>query len=148
MNKVFVSFDFEHDRRYKYLLEAWNANSKFDFIFEDGTPREINSSNVGRVKAALTSKIKQATHTLVIIGEHSNDPHPDRGLIGFRNWINFEIFQSIQEGNRIAAIKLDRTYDSPVELANAKKSWAYSFNQEAIIKALDESPYQFSRYGL
>ncbi len=24
--KVFVSFDYENDRRYKFLLEAWNDN--------------------------------------------------------------------------------------------------------------------------
>ena len=30
--KVFVSFDFEHDRVYKYLLEAWSINSSINFV--------------------------------------------------------------------------------------------------------------------
>lgn len=142
MNKVFVSFDFEHDRRYKYLLEAWNNNPRFQFIFEDGTPREINSMNVGRVKAALTSKVKDATHVLVIVGEHSNDPHPDRNVIGHKNWINFEIHQAKEHGKRIAAIKLSRSNESPDELLGVSASWAYSFTQDNIMAALNAAmPY-------
>ena len=33
--KIFVSFDFENDRNYKYLLDAWNENSEFEFEFDD-----------------------------------------------------------------------------------------------------------------
>lgn len=146
MATVFVSFDYENDKRYKYLLEAWHSNPSFRFVFEDGTPQEINSENVGRVKAALARKIEAATHTLVIIGRHANDPHPDRRLIGFKNWINFEVAKSVQLGKRIAAIKLDRSFVSPEELAHAEKSWAYSFTEGNIIRALDEAPYNFS-YG-
>lgn len=54
--KVFVSFDFENDKQYKYLLEAWDANDDFDFVFSDKTPTEINSDNIGRIKAGLTAK--------------------------------------------------------------------------------------------
>lgn len=45
--KVFVSFDWDNDRHYKYLLEAWHANPEFDFVFSDTTPREIDSFDVG-----------------------------------------------------------------------------------------------------
>lgn len=138
---VFVSFDYENDRRYKFLLEAWNENPKFKFVFEDGTPREIDSNNVGRIKAALTSKIQNATHTLVIVGEHSNEPHRQRSLIGYRNWINFEIAKSVELKKRIVAIKLDRNYESPEELAGASASWAYSFTEENITRALEAAPY-------
>ena len=30
--KIFVSFDFENDRSYKYTLNMWNANSNFEMI--------------------------------------------------------------------------------------------------------------------
>lgn len=138
---VFVSFDYDNDKHYKYLLEAWNKNPKFEFVFEDGTPQEIDSNNVGRIKAALTSKIKAATHTLVIVGKNSNDLHRKSSLIGYRNWINFEVSKSIELGKRIAAVKLDRTYTSPEELSGANASWAYSFTEENIIKALEAAPY-------
>jgi hypothetical protein len=146
---VFVSFDYDNDKHYKYLLEAWHKNPKFRFVFEDGTPQEIDSFNVGRIKAALTSKIKDATHTLVIVGKNSNDRHSKSSLIGYRNWINFEIAKSIELGKRIVAVKLDRSYESPVELSGANASWAYSFTEENIIKALEDAPYPglVRRYG-
>ena len=55
--KVFISFDYDNDRYYKNLLEAWDANSNFEFKFSDKSAHEINSENVGRVKAALTKKL-------------------------------------------------------------------------------------------
>jgi hypothetical protein len=33
--RVFVSFDYENDKHYKFLLEAWDANKNFDFLFAD-----------------------------------------------------------------------------------------------------------------
>jgi cytochrome oxidase Cu insertion factor (SCO1/SenC/PrrC family) len=33
--KVFVSFDYDNDKRYKALLKAWDANPNFDFYFSD-----------------------------------------------------------------------------------------------------------------
>jgi phage-related protein len=137
--KVFISFDYENDKYYKYLLEAWDANPDFDFVFADKTPDEIDSNNVGRVKAALTSKIKDSTHTLVIVGKEANKQHKHYKLIGFKNWINFEVYQSKQNKNKLVGIKLDKSYESPEELIGAGASWALSFTQAAIIKALNEA---------
>jgi hypothetical protein len=137
--KVFVSFDYDNDKHYKFLLQAWHANPDFDFVFEDATPSEINSDNIGRVKAALTSKIKDATHTLVIIGKYANNYHKDYKLIGLKNWINFEIYQSKAYNNKIVAVKIDRSYESPDELYDAGASWAMSFGHDQIIKALNEA---------
>lgn len=147
MNTVFVSFDYENDRSYKYLLEAWHANPKFQFTFEDGTPREIDSINVGRIKAALTSKVKNATHTLVIVGKYANQRHPKSHLIGYRNWINFEIHQSVQEGKRIAVIRLERSNELPEELDGVQYSLVDGFNESNVIQALNSAPYQLTHYG-
>ena len=136
---VFVSFDYDNDRVYKYLLEAWNSHPRFRFTFQDGTPGEIDSTNVGRVKAALTMKIQTATHTLVIVGQYANTPHRHRALIGHRNWINFEIAQSKAVYNRIVAVKLDRSYESPDELIGANATWAMAFTEQAIMRALSEA---------
>ena len=72
MSSVFVSFDYENDRHYKRLLEAWHVNPRFQFVFQDASSGEINSSNVAQVRAGLTRKIFLATHTLVIIGRYAN----------------------------------------------------------------------------
>ena len=136
---VFVSFDYENDRHYKYLLNAWDANPNFEFLFADATPDEIDSSNVGTVKAALTTKINQAKYTLVIIGKEANRLHKDHKLIGYRNWINFEIHQSKLNKNKLVAVKINKDYESPEELLGAGASWAMSFDQDPVIKALNEA---------
>ena len=139
LKKVFVSFDYENDRNYKYLLEAWDANPDFDFVFSDVTPSEIDSNNIGRIKAALTVKINSATHTLVIIGKEANKIHKDSRLIGYRNWINFEIHQSKLNRNKLVAVKIESRFESPEELTGANIAWAMSFNEDAIIKALNQA---------
>ena len=136
---VFVSFDFENDRHYKYLLDAWDANPDFDFTFADETPSEINTNNIGLIKGALSSKIGDATHTLVIVGREANKWHRHSALIGYRNWINFEIAKSKEYGNKLVAVKIDRTYESPEELRDAGASWAMAFNQDAILRALRDA---------
>jgi hypothetical protein len=137
--KVIVSFDFDNDKNYKNLLKAWDANSEFEFTFNDVTPNEINSTDISRIKAVLTTKINNATYTLVIVGKEANKRHKDSALIGFKNWLNFEIHQSKLKRNKIVAVKIDKSYESPEELLGANASWAMSFTQAAIIKALNEA---------
>ena len=137
--KVFVSFDYENDKRYKFLLEAWDKNKQFDFSFSDQSAREINSSNVSQVKGGLTRRINSATYTLVIVGKEANKRHRDYKLIGHRNWINFEIAKSKENGNKLIAVKIDRMYKSPEELLNSGASWATAFKETSIVKALNEA---------
>ncbi len=137
--KVFVSFDYENDKHYKFLLQAWDANPKFNFLFSDLSSNEINSWNIDRIKAALTRKINQATYTLVIVGKEANKRHKDWKKIGYKNWLNYEIAKSKENGNKLVAVKIDKSYESPEELLGAGASWAMSFTQDAILKALDKA---------
>jgi antiphage defense system Thoeris ThsB-like protein len=107
-DKVFVSFGYENDRKYKFMLEAWNDNPEFEFTFQDMSSDEINSSDVGRVRAVLTAKINRARYTFVIVGRYANTAHKDRLLIGSRNWINFEIKQSKANYNKLVASSFTR----------------------------------------
>lgn len=81
--KIFVSFDFDNDRQYKYTLNMWASNANIDFSFNDGSTQEIKSWNISRIKAAITTKINQSDAILVLVGEHADTPHKDRTLIGF-----------------------------------------------------------------
>ena len=137
--KVFVSFDYENDRRYKYMLDAWDANKNMDFVFDDCSSDEIHSNSVSVVKAGLTRRINSTDYTLVIVGKEANKRHEDYEEIGYRNWINFEIAKSKENGNKLVAVKIDRSYDSPEELIGSGASWAMSFTQDAIIRALNEA---------
>lgn len=137
--KVFVSFDYDNDKHYKRLLEAWDANPDFDFNFSDLSSTEIKTDDISRVKAGLTTKINQATYTLVIIGKEANKKHKDSASIGYKNWQNFEIARSKSNNNKLVGVKIDSLYDSPEELLGCGAKWAMSFKQEAIIKALKEA---------
>jgi hypothetical protein len=137
--KVFVSFDYDNDSKYRNLLKAWDANPDVDFYFSDLTPGEISTWDISRIKAALTRSINNATGTLVIVGKYANSYHTDYKEIGYRNWINFEIAKSKQNKNKLIAVKIDKEYASPDELIGAGASWAMSFNQEAIVKAINEA---------
>ncbi len=136
--KVFVSFDYENDRNYKNLLSAWDANPNFDFVFKDETPGEINTTNIGRIKAGLTIKINEATYTLFIVGAHANQLHPHGAAIGFRNWINYEAYQSIQSRNFLAVIKLKDSYSIPEQLT-ARYSRITGFSEANVISVLNHS---------
>jgi hypothetical protein len=137
--KVFVSFDYENDKHYKFLLQAWDANPNFDFLFSDLSSQEINSWDISVIKQQLSKKINEATYTLVIVGEEANKKHKDSAKIGYTNWINYEVAKSKDHKNKLVGVKIDKSYASPDELLGAGASWAMSFTQDAIIKALDEA---------
>lgn len=137
--KVFVSFDYTNDKHYKFLLDAWDKNKNMDFVFNDCSSDEIQSDNIPTIKAGLTRRINTTTYTLVIVGKEANKKHPDSDEIGYKNWINFEVAKSKANNNKLVAVKIDKSYESPDELLGAGASWAMSFTQEAIIKALNEA---------
>jgi hypothetical protein len=137
--KVFVSFDYENDKHYKFLLEAWDANPDFDFYFSDLSSKEIQSWDIPTIKAALTRKINQATYTLVIVGKYANVQHKDHKEIGYKNWLNYEIAKSKSNKNKLVGVKIDKEYTSPDELLGAGASWAMSFTRDAIVKALNNA---------
>lgn len=137
--KVFVSFDYDNDKHYKFLLEAWDANPDFDFYFSDLSSKEIKSWDIATVKRVLSAKINQANYTLVIVGEYANSQHKDSKEIGYKNWLNFEIAKSKEHKNKLIGIKIENTYTSPSELLGAGATWAMSFTKSSIIKALNEA---------
>ncbi len=137
--KVFVSFDYDNDRDYKYLLEAWDANPKFEFVFKDMTPSEINTYSIARIKAGLTGKINDSDFTLVLVGQHANSLHKHSGLIGAQNWIHFEIHQSALSGNRIAVVRLKPYYEYPTALSGKGYAYIEGFTEDNVIVVLDKA---------
>jgi len=137
--KVFVSFDYENDKHYRFMLSAWHANQEFEFKFDDRSSGEVQSNDIGRIKAALANKIRECDVLLVLIGAEATKWHRDWRLIGYKNWISFEIAKARELGKRLVAVKLDRSYESPEELNGAGAAWAMSFGDEQISKALREA---------
>jgi len=137
--KVFVSFDYENDKQYYFLMQAWDANPDFEFSFSDYSSKEIKSDSISVIKTNLTKKINEANYTLVIIGAEANKKHKDSIEIGYTNWQNFEIAQSKKNNNKLVGIKIDSSYYSPDELLDSGASWAFSFKQNSIIEALNNA---------
>lgn len=136
--KVCVSFDYENDRRYYNLLEAWNDNPNIDFHINDCTPSEIQSESVSKIKQVLSTKIGEANYMIAIIGKHSNDKHPDSNEIGYRNWQAYEIDKNAEKGNKLVVVKLDSSYIVPDEAYGQGAEWVNSFNLDDILKALNK----------
>ena len=136
MTKVFVSFDFENDRQYKYTLNMWNANPNLSFSFDDRSATEIQSNDVSVVKNVLSRNINEASAVVVIIGKEANKYHPDWQLIGYRNWQNYEIAKAKQLGKKIIAVQIEQSYQYPDELRNANATRVQSFTLDAITKAI------------
>lgn len=137
--KLCISFDWHHDRDYRNLLSAWLANPDNPVSFQDLTPGAIDTDDVGRVKAVLTTRIRASTHTLVLIGAYANTKHKDSAKIGRRNWIWWEIEQSKAEGKGLIAVKIKSDNVSPDPILGVGATWAKSFNQAAILKAISEA---------
>jgi hypothetical protein len=66
--KMFVSFDYDRDKLYKFLLKAWSVNPNFDLSFDDRSAQEIQTSSVSVTKQVLSRKINEATWSCPEIG--------------------------------------------------------------------------------
>ena len=62
--KIFVSFDFEKDRQYKYTLNMWNSNSNFEFTCDDRSPSEIQTESVSVVKNVYAYRFNSAGYKI------------------------------------------------------------------------------------
>lgn len=90
-------------------------------------------------KSCLTKKIKEANYTVVLAGKDANKLHKDAEKIGYKNWQNFEVAQSVENGNKLIVVNLPDSTDAPDECYGHGAIWAGKYSQENIIKGLDEA---------
>ena len=114
--KICVSFDYENDKNSRNALRLWNENKYIDFDIIDKTPSEIDTYNISRIKAGLTSKINEANILLVISGDYINSLHKDRVEIGCVNWQNWECKKALELNKKIILVKLNSYNAVPQEL--------------------------------
>lgn len=137
--KVYVCFDYDRDKHYKYLMEAWDANPNFDFTFNDQSPDEIQSNDISVIKSCLTKKINAANYTVVLAGRDANKRHKDFVQIGYENWQNFEVARSVDNGNKLIVVELPEYTKAPNEVYGHGAKWVNEFNQHKIIAALNNA---------
>jgi hypothetical protein len=130
--KVFISYDHSEDLHYKNLLRAWDANDSFDFEFDQRSPNEpIDSVNATKIKQSLVQKMKECNYLFVIIGEKSYKS----------KWMSWEISRAKESDIKLklAAVKIDKRNITPSNLLNTGTTFALSFTEENIIKALNNA---------
>lgn len=135
-HKVFISYDHSEDAIYKYLLCAWDANPSFDFEFDNRSPNvAIDSTDAAAIKAALTKKMKESTHLLVLVGAKSSQS----------KWMKWEIERAkgVDTNLKIAAVKLAKANECPDGLLGCGTSWATSFERDLIIEALNSATNKY-----
>lgn len=127
--KVFVSYYYDADSRYKNMLKAWSENGKFDIEFDDvSADVGIKSETDGALKRVLSRRINEADVLLVIVGEKTHR----------RRWVVWEVEKALELGKRIVAVKIKSTYESPKELLGVGVKWAKSFDYKAIKASMEE----------
>lgn len=130
--RVFISYDHSEDVHYRRLLSAWDASSNFTFEFDDRSPHvAIDSNDAAVIKAALTKRMQQAEYLLVLIGKKSHTS----------KWMAWEIERAKERDIKLklAAVKIDREYQTPSGLIGVGTTFAYSFTQDGVIDALNKA---------
>ncbi len=129
---VYVSFDYNNEEHYKFVLNAWNEHMECDFSYNDMPSEKISSNNILKLKDELTLKISKCTYVLVIVSEDSNKEDLNSGLIGYKNWQNWEVAKAKELNKKIVGTKVNSMFEPPEELIGSCTSWARKFNQSFI----------------
>ncbi len=125
---LFISYDYDNDKRYKNLLVAWDSNDLFDFEFYDhSVDVSVNSTDAAYIKRVIKERIGNCSHFLCLIGEETWKSE----------WVTWEIEKAVEMGRSIVAVKIDNSYMSPTAIYGIGASWAKSFTLASIKIAVD-----------
>jgi hypothetical protein len=129
-DKIFISYDYDHDRQYKNLLVAWAANELFSFTFYDSSiDVSVNSTKAGPVKRIISQRIRKSDYLLCIIGKYT-----------YRSpWVAWEIEKAKELNIPLIGVKINRKNKAPKGLLRSETSWANTFKFESIKKALQNA---------
>jgi len=128
--KVFVSYDYVNDKHYKNLLLAWDANRDFDFYLNDqSVDVSVDSTDAAAIKRAISSKISESTYFLCLIGKKTSKSQ----------WVTWEINKAVELKNKIVAVKIESTNESPSAIVGVGATWAMSFRFDSIKKAIEDA---------
>lgn len=125
--KIFISYDYDHDKHYKNLLLAWDANKEFDFSFYDqSVDVSIDSDDAAAIKRVISARINASTYFLCIVGKYTHKS----------GWVVWEIDKAVELKKKIVAVKTSKDNESPSELLGIGAEWALSFTFDSIKNAI------------
>jgi hypothetical protein len=126
--KVFIGYDYDHDKAAKDLLLWWDTNKVFDFSSYDRSfDVAVDSQEAVAIKQDLASRIGDSSHFLCIVGKET-----------YRNaWVAWEIRKAVELKKKLVAAKTDSTHNSPTAMQGVGASWSTMFNFDSVKKAMD-----------
>jgi hypothetical protein len=128
--KIFISYDYDHDKHYKNTLLMWDANDLFDFTFQDqSVDISVNSENANYIKSVIKAEIRAAPYFLCIIGKETYKS----------GWVKWEIDQALELKKKIIGVKIDNSYSAPSNIYGVGASWASSFTFDQIKAAIENN---------
>lgn len=140
----YVCFDGDKDMRYYRLMTAWNANTKFDFNFENAhdITQSRDTSSEETIKRSLRTRLKASDVLIVLIGEST------KNLFRYVRW---EIEVAIELGLSIIAVNLNenRSLDEERCPAILKSTSAIhvSYNPAIINYAINFWPSMHTKFS-
>ncbi len=134
--KICVSFDYENDKYSRNAIRLWNENKYIAFDIIDKTPSEIDTYNISRIKAGLTTKISESNILLVISGDYINTPHKDKNEIGCINWQNWECRKALELNKKIILVKLKTSSLIPEELLGESREDIVGLELDKVNRAI------------
>lgn len=126
-NRVFISYDYDHDKASKDRLLAWDVGKEFDFSsYDQSFGVAVDSPEAVAIKQDLAARIGEASYFLCIVGKET-----------YRSgWVAWEVQKAIELKKKLVAAKIDSIYNSPSVLQRAGASWSLLFTFESIKKAI------------
>jgi hypothetical protein len=125
--RVFISYDYTNDKKYRDLLLAWDKTEDLDFSFYDMSVEvSVDSSDAAAIKDDISARIGASSHFLCLVGKYT---HKSR-------WVAWEIKTAAELKKKIVAVQLEKNTTTPNALYGVGTSWALSFNFDVIKKAL------------
>jgi len=127
-NKVFIGYDYDHDKAYKDRLLGWDANQEFDFSsYDHSFGVAVDSRESVAIKQDLAAQIGESSNFLCIVGKET-----------YRSaWMAWEIRKAVELKKKLVATKTDSTNNSPTALQGIGASWSTTFNFDSIKKAMN-----------
>ena len=129
--KVFISYDYDHDKEYKNLLLAWNANGVFDFSFYDlSVDIAVDRDDAAVTRRVISARINASTYFLCLIGKDTYKS----------GWVTWEIEKAVELDKKLVAVKIEQEqdYTLPPAILGVGASWAMSFTFDSIKNAIDQ----------
>ena len=129
-NRVFISYDYDNDNKYKNMLLAWDKNKDFDFsLYDMSVDVSVDSDDAAAIKRVISARIGESTHFLSLVGNNTYKS----------GWVKWEIAKAVELKKKLVAVKIDKDNQTPPGLFNVGAKWALSFNFDAVKKALDDA---------